>query len=49
LEEAGILAERTGYSRNRIYAASEALNIINRPFGEEPILPAEGAPDAAAK
>jgi Fic family protein len=49
LEEAGILAERTGYSRNRIYAASEALNIINRPFGEEPILPAEGLPDATAE
>ncbi|WGD52384.1 Fic/DOC family N-terminal domain-containing protein [Bradyrhizobium sp. CB1650] len=49
LEGAGILAERTGYSRNRIYAASEALNIINRPFGEEPILPAEAAPDATAE
>jgi Fic family protein len=41
LEEAGILAERTGYARNRIYAANEAMNIINRPFGEEPILPHE--------
>ena len=43
LREAGILTERTGYSRNRIYAATEALNVINRPFGEEPILPDEAA------
>jgi Fic family protein len=41
LEQAGILTERTGYARNRIYAANEALAIINRPFGEEPILPDE--------
>lgn len=38
LTEAGILKERTGYARNRIYVAEEALAIINRPFGEEPIL-----------
>jgi Fic family protein len=46
LEEAGILVERTGYSRNRIYAANEALTIINRPFGADPILP-DGEPDNA--
>ncbi|MFK4719440.1 Fic family protein [Bradyrhizobium niftali] len=39
LEEAGILHERTGYARNRVYAAPEVLAVINRPFGEEPILP----------
>ncbi|MCC8975822.1 Fic family protein [Bradyrhizobium brasilense] len=39
LEEAGILQERTGYARNRVYAAYEAFSIINRPFGEEPLLP----------
>lgn len=39
LEQAGILQERTGYARNRIYAAEEALTIINRPFGETPVLP----------
>ncbi|MFT3940307.1 Fic family protein [Rhodopseudomonas sp.] len=43
LEDAGILAERTGYARNRIFIATEALNIINRPFGEEPILPRNDA------
>lgn len=39
LEEIGVLAERTGYSRNRVFAAPEALSVLNRPFGEEPILP----------
>jgi Fic family protein len=39
LVEAGILQERTGYARNRVYAAPEALAVINRPFGEEPLLP----------
>jgi hypothetical protein len=35
----GILTERTGYRANRIFVASEVLSLINRPFGEEPILP----------
>ena len=39
LVEAGILVERTGYERNRIFAAPEALTIVNRPFGETPMLP----------
>jgi Fic family protein len=39
LMEAGVLHERTGYRRNRLFAAAEALSIINRPFGEDPILP----------
>jgi Fic family protein len=39
LVEAGMLNERTGYARNRVFVASEALAIINRPFGETPILP----------
>ncbi|KPH85626.1 filamentation induced by cAMP protein Fic (plasmid) [Komagataeibacter intermedius AF2] len=37
--QVGILTERTGYARNRIYAAEEVLTILNRPFGEEPALP----------
>ena len=36
LMEAGILSERTGYSRNRIFAAQEVLAIVNRPFGSNP-------------
>jgi Fic family protein len=39
LMEVGILRERTGYRRNRLFAATEALSVINRPFGEAPILP----------
>ena len=39
LMEEGILNERTGFSRNRIFVATEALHIINRPFGAEPIIP----------
>jgi Fic family protein len=39
LMAAGILHERTGYRRNRLFAASEALSIVNRPFGADPILP----------
>lgn len=39
LMDAGILQERTGYTRNRIFVATEALAIINRPFGAEPIVP----------
>jgi Fic family protein len=39
LAEAGILAERTGQRAYRVFAAREALSVINRPFGEEPLLP----------
>ncbi len=39
LAEAGIVTERTGYARNRIFVATEALVVINRPFGAEPYLP----------
>lgn len=39
LMEAGILKELTGYRRNRVFTAIEVLQIINRPFGEAPILP----------
>ncbi|MDB5723896.1 MAG: filamentation induced by cAMP protein Fic [Novosphingobium sp.] len=38
LTEAGILRERTGYARNRIFVAPEVLSILNRPFGVAPVL-----------
>ena len=38
LQQANILAERTGYRRNRIFVASEVLSILNRPFGAAPII-----------
>ena len=41
LLQAGILVERTGYRRNRMFTAPEALSIMNRPFGAEPILPGQ--------
>ena len=40
--QAGILRERTGYARNRIYVADEVLGILNRPFAEDPIVPGTG-------
>lgn len=43
LERAGILTERTGYRRNRLFTATEALTVINRPFGAEPALPGSGS------
>jgi Fic family protein len=36
LVAAGILTERTGYARNRLFVARQALKIINRPFGVDP-------------
>jgi len=39
LVDLGILAERTGYRRNRLFAATEALLIVDRPFGADPVLP----------
>lgn len=36
LVEAGILVERTGYRRNRVFAADSVLTIVNRPFGDPP-------------
>ena len=38
LVEARVLQERTGYSRNRVFVATEVLAVLNRPFGETPIL-----------
>lgn len=36
LVETGILIERTGYRRNRVFAAEAVLAIVNRPFGDAP-------------
>jgi len=36
--DAGILKERTGYRRNRMFAATEVLELVNRPFGVEPVV-----------
>jgi Fic family protein len=39
LVNAGILTERTGYRRNRLFVARDVLAILNRPFGSTPELP----------
>jgi Fic family protein len=39
LEAVGVVRERTGFARNRVFVASEALTVLNRPFGAEPALP----------
>jgi DNA-binding transcriptional regulator YhcF (GntR family) len=39
LVDVGILTEHTGYRRNRLIAARDALAILNRPFGNAPELP----------
>lgn len=39
LTSRGILAERTGYQRNRIFVSREAPAVINRPFGTPANLP----------
>ncbi len=42
LVEARILVERTGHRRNRLFAATEVLALVNRPFGAEPVLAGAG-------
>jgi Fic family protein len=39
LVEAGILASPEDQRYNRLFTAREALSVINRPFGETPVLP----------
>ncbi|MGH6817056.1 MAG: hypothetical protein ACREC6_15270 [Hyphomicrobiaceae bacterium] len=39
LADAGVLTERTGRSRNRIFVARDVLLIYNRTFGDEPQVP----------
>ena len=43
LIERGVLIERTGHKRHRVFAAPEVLRIINRPFGAEPLMPGDEA------
>jgi len=43
LQDKGIVRERTGYGRNRIFAAEEVISVLARPFGEDPEIALEGA------
>lgn len=36
LVEVGILQEKTGYARNRIFVAPDILSVLNRQFGSDP-------------
>ena len=36
LQAAGVVRERTGYKRNRVFAAEDVIAILGRPFGDEP-------------
>src|SRR3546814_8179961 len=43
LARAGILRERTGHGRNRLFAAEEVIALLARPFAEDPEIALEGA------
>ena len=45
LERARIVRERTGYVRNRVFAAEEVVALLSRPFGQAPEIALEGARD----
>ena len=39
----GIVRERTGFDRNRVYAAEEVISLLSRRFGSDPDEALEGA------
>lgn len=43
LERKHVVRERTGYGRNRVFAAEEVIATLARPFGEDPEIALEGA------
>jgi DNA-binding transcriptional regulator YhcF (GntR family) len=46
LEKAGVLRDRSGHGRSRIYAAEEVIAILARPFGIDTEVALEGARNA---
>ena len=42
LEESGVVRDRSGRGRRRIYAAEEVINLLSRPFGAEIDVALEG-------
>jgi Fic family protein len=42
LERSGIVRERTGHGRNRVFAAEEVVALLSRPFGQDPEIALEG-------
>jgi Fic family protein len=45
LEKSGVVRERTGYGRNRVFAAEEVVALLSRPFGQDPAIALEGGRD----
>jgi len=43
LENAGVVRDRSGHGRGRIYAAEEVINVLARPFGADIDVVLEGA------
>ncbi|MGB7932839.1 MAG: hypothetical protein WCH04_11560 [Gammaproteobacteria bacterium] len=43
LERKHDVRERTGWGRNRIFAAEEVIAVLARPFAEDPEIALEGA------
>jgi DNA-binding FadR family transcriptional regulator len=43
LEESGVVRDRSGSGRRRIYAAEEVINLLSRPFGADIDVALEGA------
>ena len=43
LEESGVVRDRSGRGRRRIYAAEEVINLLSRPFGADIDVALEGA------
>jgi len=43
LEQAGVVRDRSGRGRRRIYAAEEVINLLSRPFGADIDVALEGA------
>lgn len=46
LEKAGVVRDRSGHGRSRIYAAEEVIGILARPFGMDTEVALEGARNA---
>jgi hypothetical protein len=43
LEKAGVLRDRSGHGRRRVYAAEEVISVLARPFGADIDVVLEGA------
>jgi len=43
LEKAGVVRDRSGHGRGRIYAAEEVISVLARPFGADIDVMLEGA------